>query len=421
MTDVYDQFEDSPIALSTEQIQRSKAQADTFYNIFLIVLLLILVFVILYYFMKNMKRQSSSPVEIGYNRVFGDAYDDNVEEVLRVAEEKKDLRPIDNYRVGVIQIQNVGDVDAGNNFFHRAIQGVIERPNDEDAVFILGGIEDFKRADNAELFQLLDQAREMVFDNHINTIHERKINEMPKAGDPQYVQKAVLSKQKWYSDSQNVHDAKMTDVMLMQYKQVKEENKQKGLTMSYETAKKFILNNIPPKEQHKKEYIQKTLDTMERNVSSLDYVNEIDVLETVVARAMDPANEQNRLKIIQALANSLADGSNDYATVCLTGRSKLIWQSLALLDFNPEIGIMKSTQMIRNEILEKVAKIISEEEGKESPETIKEYVSGGDNQQISEMKNRILERIELIRDVYKDIADPKDLNLIICECKAEIS
>ncbi len=157
MTDVYDQFEDSPIALSTEQIQRSKAQADTFYNIFLIVLLLILVFVILYYFMKNMKRQSSSPVEIGYNRVFGDAYDDNVEEVLRVAEEKKDLRPIDNYRVGVIQIQNVGDVDAGNNFFHRAIQGVIERPNDEDAVFILGGIEDFKRADNAELFQLLDQ------------------------------------------------------------------------------------------------------------------------------------------------------------------------------------------------------------------------------------------------------------------------
>lgn len=410
-----DIFQESNIAISSSHMEKVKRNSDSFSKIFLFCLIVLLVILIFYYVFKRQKRQSI--IEQGYNEIFGDAFDENVEHVLQEAEEKKDLRPIDNYRVGVIQIQNVGDIDAGNRFFRRAVNEIIDNPVDEDAMFIIGGLQNFRRADNIELFEVLDHARNLVLDAHLTEIKERKVHEMPKVGDKEYVQKAILAKQQWYSDSQNVHDGKMTEVMLKQFEQVKKENEKNGLSISYPTVRKYILENTP---QEKYEQVEKTLDTMDRNIDPNPYVNEREILETVVARALDPENQANKNKIMNAVIISLAEGSNSYSTVCLTGRSKLIWQSLALLDKDPEIGIMKSTQMIRNEIIEKVAKIVTDEEKKESPETLQQYVRGETNEQIENLKARIIERIESIRYEYLDLANPKDLDAVLQECIAEI-
>jgi dihydroxyacetone kinase-like predicted kinase len=97
-----------------------------------------------------------------------------------------------------------------------------------------------------------------------------------------------------------------------------------------------------------------------------------------------------------------------------------MWQSLALLDYKQDIGVMKSKQMIRNEIFEKVAKIIIDEEAKETPETLAIYTKGGTNEQTEALKARILNRIDCIQEDYRDIANPEDINMAIAECRAEI-
>lgn len=413
-------FEDSKIAPSKKSILAAKAKSDNFYNIFLFAVLVILIAVVVYYlFTKIRQSRQITETKIGrhYDHIFGDVYDQNVDELLHAAEEKT-LRPIDNYRVGVVQFQNVGDVDAGNRFFQRAIREIIDDPNDADAVFIIDGIEDFRRADNRDLFEILEHARNLVLDAHITEIRERKFRELPKNDDPQYVPKSILAKQSWHRDSQNVHDAKMTEVMLKQFQQVKAENKKKDLRVDYMTIRKMLLENTP---QDKQQNLINVLDTIERNDDVNKYVDEIEIIETVAARAMDPANEANRAKIFEALSDSLCDASNGTNSVCLTGRSKLIWQSLALLDFDPEIGIMKSTQMVRNEIIEKVAKIVLEEEQKATPETLAAYTKGENTEEVRLMKQQILNRIEDIREEYREIANSKDINMILAECTAEIN
>jgi hypothetical protein len=410
-----DLFGDSEIAFSVSKLQKIKENSDRFYNIFLAMFIIVLVALIFYYVFRQHSHKQSR-IETHYNNIFGDVHDRNVDAILRLVEDQK-LGPMDNYRVGVVQIQNIGDVDAGNVYFHRAIEEIMQDPNDENAIFVIDGIRDFRRADNEDLFDFLDQAHDLVLDAHLSETNARKIRELPKNNDPEYVQKAILAKQKWNSDAQNVHDSKMTEVMTRQFHQIREENIQKGIQIPYTAAKQILHEHVT---QDKYENVTKTLDAIERNDDLFKYIDEIQIFETVVSRAMDPANKNNRKQILEALADSLADGANGYGVVCITGRSKLMWQSLALLDYKQDIGVMKSKQMIRNEIFEKVAKIIIDEEAKETPETLAIYTKGGTNEQTEALKARILNRIDCIQEDYRDIANPEDINMAIAECRAEI-
>jgi adenine-specific DNA methylase len=103
----------------------------------------------------------------------------------------------------------------------------------------------------------------------------------------------------------------------------------------------------------------------------------------------------------------------------MSGRTKKIWQSIALLDTNPEIGVFKSKQIIRNEIYQKCAKIVDSylgNAGSVSDNLKQAYYNDENTEQVNELKETIKKDIDLLIDSYANLL-PKEIEIIKNECK----
>lgn len=412
------------------------------------IILVIIVCIVYYIYAKSPKYNI---VEEHYRRVHGNLHDDNVDIIIREAKQNDNLRPIDNYRAAVVNIQNAGDIKEGERLIIRTLNDIMidnDQPNMIDQIRIndnitawLGIIDienEFGNQFNHENADFIRQLMLAIEDNiHVNIRRPQLAQESkttkPIKRDEHFIEKSIVANQHWVSDSQNVHDAKMTEIMIKQYNLVLREVTDECINIPYETAKGIVWKQFETNyakggiyfstqsnydEKHKK--LSATFDTIERN-SEITYVDEISIFRTVVNRAYSRGNEENKDKILLALVDSMIQQTepihSSTFTVCITGRSKMMWQSLALLDRDPDIGIMKSRQMILNEIYEKIGYLTNIEEEKLSETAKLAYINNIPNQEVDTMKLAILSHIDHIASEYTDEADKKTIDIAIETCK----
>lgn len=206
---------------------------------------------------------------------------------------------------------------------------------------------------------------------HLRAPVENKVREFKKAVShktktpanpvPQTKARAVEEQKPTVrSDSQNVHDSALTKEFSEQYSKL-EPGSDKDLT----AYKKWL------SEKHSDLYpglmrlLNSNLSVYDRTSGSDKAIPEQQVVSRVWKRIHADHNAANKDKLIEALSMRIAAMHEHGEPVCTTGRCEQVLSSLATLDTkDPELGSLKTTEIIKGQMFSQGSKIIESEIGK---------------------------------------------------------
>lgn len=367
-----------------------------------------------------------------FDRIHGEAFDDDAKRVITFGESIETPRAIDHYRLGTVYLVNANNPHKAHDHFRRALNQVIDKKVDpREAVFIIDRIDDYR--DNFTEFPEIEDelpiqeamlAHYQAMTKQFEVNHRRKLEIHP--GDKDFTQKIILSRQKWQTDSQNVHDSAVYAELSDQFvksradtSRMKDKSKR-----NFDEIRDWMRANYI--DQPKKlASILKTLEVLDNNyeISNIAGGREQDLITEVWRRAHLPINENNKRTIQQALAEALVDCVEGGHVVCLAGRTAKIWAALALLDKDPEMGVIRTKQALRNEIYDKAAKVVDNyigEKGSVSSDLKNAYNKGENTAQVQELIECMIKDIEKIKEPYVGLLPEEQLNLLIEECKSVV-
>ena len=365
-----------------------------------------------------------------FNNIRGEEFDEEAKQAIANGEAIENPRAIDHYRMGAVYLLNAQNPIRAHHHFNEALNNIINGQVDtREAPFILGRIDDFKDIffDYPDVNDLpVQQAMMAHYNQQLQQIkHIEKAKEEIKEDDPEFKQKTLLSRQDWQSDSQNVHDSAIYKILKEQVDKIKEENsKVPNLQYhGYDEAMNWLrtrYRNNPAK----LEDIEKVARTLNANyvVGHMEGLTEKDIITTVWQRSYDPGNKDRAMQIRDALGDAVSDCVERGSVVCMSGRTSKIWQALARLDKDEEVGVLKSKQAIRNEIYQKAAKIVDDYVGTNgsASQTLKDAYNKNENsEQVEELKECMKKQIAGLNDEYKDII-PEQISVIVAECQAVV-
>jgi hypothetical protein len=222
-----------------------------------------------------------------------------------------------------------------------------------------------------------------------------------------------------------VHDSAVYQELKDQFYQVREENSRvPDLQLkNYEDVSNWL--KIRYEEQPEHDKILKVLKFLNNNYSlgSIPGAHEQDLLTAVWQRAYHPDNVDKFNDIREAIGDAVLDCVEGCSVVCMAGRNAKIWQALARVDNNPKMGIIKSKQVLRNEIYERAAKIVDDhvgQNGSVSDMLKNSYKKSENTEQVIELIECMKDQIEELRIQYKELISDELLNILIEECKSVI-
>lgn len=367
-----------------------------------------------------------------FDNIHGEAFDEEAKQTIEYGEAIPNPRAIDHYRIGTVLLVNAKNPHRAHQHFQQALQQVINGHVDtRDAPFIINRIDDFKDhfIDFPDIAELPIQNALLAFYNQQNKQLKDAVKQKETIApdDPEFIQKVLVGRQEWHSDSQNVHDSAMYDMLAKQYQKTHSENMSlRNIQLhDYNEAVQWLKTRYA-QDKDKLRKIEQALQTINKNdnVGCIPNTTERDILTTVWQRTYDPDNKPNAVSMREALADAVADCIEGNATVCMSGRTKKVWQALAKLDKDPENGILKSKQALRNEIYQKAAKIVDDYIGNNgsASEALKDsYRKSEETEQVKELVETIHSQIDLIASDYRNLIDDEQLKSIIQECKAVVS
>lgn len=366
-----------------------------------------------------------------FNNLHGESYDADAKQAIKYGESIDNPRAIDHYRLGTTYLVNANNPHKAHEHFRKALDQIIEGAVDlREVPFIIDRIDDYKDqfVDFPEIEELpIQQAILTHYEvqNRLNQNMERKKADI-KDDDPELTQKILLARQEWESDSQNVHDTAIRDELQQQLVRVRDENStipninQKD----YSDVTNWLKIRYRDDPSNLKK-INKILNFLNQNypLRHAPEFTERDILVNVWRRAYDPGNRERFDEIREAIGNALLDCIEGDAVVCADGRISKIWQCLATLDKDPEVGILKSKQALRNEIYERSAKIVSDHVGENGSASIalkEAYINGENTEQVKELAECMKQQIKELRGEYEHLLPKERLDLILEECLAVI-
>jgi hypothetical protein len=394
-----------------------------------VIVLIFFVILLIYKIYMHFHYYNESPAQrmtrLAFDKIHGEAYDDVAKDVIKYGSAIKTPRAIDHYRIGTVQLVNANNPAEAHDHYNRALNQIIDGFVDtRDALFIINRINDFNHyfVDYPEIEDLpLQHAIGAYFQQQttqLNTVRQR-----PASDDAEFTQKTLLSRQEWHSDSQNVHDSALDVLLTEQFNRVVEENRSinNGDLHDYNEA----VNWLKVRHADKLEKINMVLNVINRNdlIHVVPNVREKDVLTMVWRRTYDRRNADNADVMREAIADAILDCVEGETVVCMSGRTKKIWQAMACVDFDENMGVLKSKQALRNEIYQKCARIVDDfvgQNGNASEALKSAYINDENTEQVSELKETIKRQIDLVVDDYKDLLPKAQLDLIILECKTVI-
>lgn len=410
---------------------------DWIYKVIFYTLITIIICVLLWKIFMRIKtgeNDNQRALRHAFMDIHGEEFDDTAKEAIRVGETINNPRAIDHYRLGTVYLVNARNPAQAHRHFTQALEQIIGGMVDPaEAPFIIERIDDFKDhfVDFPEMEDLpLMQAITANFEHmheQLNQVRQRGTSPaVPNADDPEFEQKLILSRQHWQGDSQNVHDSAMYKQLCDQYNQVRMENLQiPGIEEhTFEEAKNWLIQKFHDQPENLN-YLHKYLEMAERNdeVPAIPNCREKDLLLNAWRRTFDPRNRKNAGMMRDSIADAILDTIEGGVPVCMSGRSKKLWQGLARVDCDPEIGVLKTKQALRNEIYQKCAKVVDDfigENGTASDVLKEAYAKSEDTEQVQELKTAIKNRISEVVNEYSDEFDRNTLNAMIIECQAVV-
>lgn len=364
-----------------------------------------------------------------FDNIHGEEFDQNAQLAIEYGEAIPEPRAIDHYRLGTVYLINARQPENAHRHFRHALDHVIEgKTNTLHANFIIDRIDDYKDMFVEELdvdelpIQQAILANFNIMNNTFKNMERKKKEVKIDADDPEFTQKVILSRKDWQTDSQNVHDTAIYTELGNQLDFIVKENcKLKNIQMhTYPEISTWLKTKYRDDEKSLNK-VNKVLAHLNHNypVGSLHGVHEQDIIVNVWRRAYDPRNKANFNAIRDSLADNVLDCVEMNISVCMAGRTAKIWSSLAHLDVNPNIGILRSKQAVRNEIYERCAKIVDEcvgKEGSASKQLREAYMADEQTEQVDELKECMIKDINALREHYEELLPSHQLDLIFKEC-----
>lgn len=395
-----------------------------------------------------------------YQETEGDFYNMKAKMTLKkslaIKPEKRTVK--DNFRIGNVYRYYVKDPTMANLYYKRAIAQV--GGVDEN---ILDRIDDYEELDIG-IRQNLPHIRELMMEDRIvrqiDNLGEAVIEHPLRARILQPDNKRVdlnvkpvglnakimgdenrgeyfKSLKKWTADPQNVHDSNLTNDVVKTYNLLV-----KGIGYDIGSGKDASaiaemkaaiarLENNKTIAKVTRINAQKTIDAMNNDlIHSKIGLSEGEIISSIWTRVNHDINKENREELIVSLAENLADsvrGSGSGSSpVCVTGRVSRALLSFAHLDANPDVGKLKTKEMIRNEVFETAHDAyvkFSEEALTGDNAILKKGASdsklGEDTQETAEFDSVVKEKIkDRLTTDYSTLIDKKDLDLMILESQA---
>jgi hypothetical protein len=365
-----------------------------------------------------------------FNNLHGDAFDNDAKQAIAYGEAIDTPRAIDHFRIGTTYLIAANNPKRAHQHFRQALDQIIQGQVEmKEVPFLLDRIDDYKNhfVNFPEIEELPIQLAMIAHFEAKQNLMDRVAKEKPNISkdDPEFTQKMILAQQNWESDAQNVHDTAVYGELAEQFQKVRSENGRipNISNKTYREAMQWL--KIRYQDDPEKEEKIRQVETYLNNNYKLSHINatEQDLVTTVWQRAYDPENKEHFNEIRDAIGDAVLDCVEGEHVVCADGRSSKIWQSLAKLDKDPSIGILKSKQMIRNEIYERSAKIVDEyigSNGSASTELKDSYNRDENSEQVKELKECIKGQIDSLANQYKGLLPDEQLQLAIEECKAVV-
>ena len=398
----------------------------------LLVLILYIIYRIFYHLAYGSETYHQRKARSHFDNLHGETFDDDAKLAIEHGEAIDEPTAMDHYRLGTTYLVNANNPVRAHDHFNQALNQVINGLVDmKEAPFILDRIGDYhdRFIDFPEIEELPMQQALMAHYEAKQALIKKIEKEKPeiKEDDAEFTQKVLLSRQNWESDSQNVHDSAIFNELQAQYTKVQNENAQ----IPNIGTKDFndLVNWLKVRYQDdrvKSNMISKVIVFLNSNypISSMPNTLEKDIVTAAWRRSYDPANESRKEEIRESIGNSLLDCIEGNNVVCLAGRTAKVWQSLARLDSkDPELGVLKSKQALRNEIYERSAKIVDDYVGKNgsvSDQLKDSYNKAENSEQVKELVECMKGQILKLADEYKGLLTDDQLMLTIKECTAVI-
>jgi len=369
--------------------------------------------------------------------------------VIKKTEKKKNKTARDYYNIGTIYACHTKDPKKATQYYNQTLTE-IRRGNVEfsDVTNLLYSLESIIRKvpvfrNNVNLVDTLNDTAAntnavILRNTNINTVIRKRNNNKPgksKTGKAEKVttKKQIENKRQWNSDWQNVHDSLISDDMISQIKYLISQNNKNHVPNFDMIQIDQWLKNHAKSDTVNISTINEVM-TRIRNNAKLPFgnsKNKTDIGESMLLRelwrrAHDPINIERKNDILDSIAQSLASCKERGSIVCLTGRATRLMSSLAMTDVESEeknLGILKTKTVVRNEILDRCAKIVEKYVGSSSTTDkaiIDDYNKGNSNIAVAKLENTMKTEMQSLSTEYKGKLDDKKLEQTISECVSSV-
>lgn len=224
------------------------------------------------------------------------------------------------------------------------------------------------------------------------------------------------------SDSQNVHDTSVNEHLRRTWKKIMHEG------ASIEDLEKDPKLTSIGKEAIKRAKEAPLVFSLQSGLSS-DIPTLMDVLKATWGRASNPNNKGNEQALKAGLVDALNNCSENGSTlVCTGGITARLLGSLVLLDFDPQVGQMVTSDQYKHEIMHKANKALERlidevsQSGGPLADYAKTFKNGSSDEQFETEKEQFKKMYSALVDEILDESNlddqlkPKHLKEVIMEC-----
>ncbi len=398
-------------------------------GVIIIVVLVLLLWCVCRWYKHDGETYYQKVAKKAYIEVNNEQLDEKATEAIDSLEAIPEKDPIDHFRLGVVQLLNAKNPKRAHKEFKSALKQINDKTkkikyggkrdvyDDKNIPYVMDRINEFK-----DQFIDIDELEELPVQDVILNYYNQRLEDSKKV-DVKKKEKAILEKKHFNSDAQNVHDSLIYDTLEKQYDTVKYANIS---NLNDKTSYRDIVNFLKQKyhgDHDKTQKINQVIETLNKNIhitSLPDTTFEQDVLITVWKRANDPKNANSSVDIKNAVCDSLLDCAQDGWVVCPQGRVSRVWNSLAHLDYDPNIGVLKSKQIVRNEILDKCAKIVKDGMDSMSEEVKESYDKGEVSEAVMAKVQTIKTDLDKLKTDYAGTISEVELSTLVEESKAVV-